>query len=632
MRNRQLLITAFLFVSFFFGPASAWQALSPQVDSSSHGDRQISRAAPGRAGSIAARQSASGKQNRPVVSPKDAVAAGTWTLIGPQPLIGPAGGVSTGTRPHSGLINAAAVDPRNADVVYLGAAGGGVWKTTDGGQPWIPLTDNQPSLEIQSLALDPTNPDIVYAGTTVSNTLSGNLGAGILKSSDGGSTWTQLPGPLPTGSGLQAIAWSLAVSPSDDNVVLAVAASSGPGAVYRSADGGNTWTQVIAPNTVGAGQVLFDPGNGNIAYASLGGVYKSTDGGNTWASVNGTGSSVLPTGNFLALAIAASSPETLYAGGDFIPSGSTGANIMFKTVDGGQSWTTLTLPPTWACWDVVVDPVDADIVFVGTAGLGWSMDGGQTWTWLDAGGVGYHGGMAFSPDGNTLYLGSEWGAWKESGFTNGTLTLTNLNATLAITEFFGIAIHPTKPAISLGGTASNGVAMYAGTLSWQSVGECDNGGADAAFDFMNPSTIYITCIPGPAILKSTDGGQTFSAAQNGIDASELVGSPLALAMDPTDPQRLYLAAKHVWQSNDGAANWTSISGQLGGVTSNIQALAVAPTDPNTVYWGNSGGVYVTTNAKSGSGATWTSISAGLPLGATCNSGTARLWLPHADRG
>ncbi len=559
MRNRQLLITAFLSLALFFGSAQA---------------------------------------------------DGQWTMIGPQPLIGPDGESMTGTMMHSGFINAVAVDPQNASVVYLGTLGGGVWKTSDGGQTWVPLTDGQSSLQIGVLALDPTNPDTIYAGT---NSLGffGNMGAGILKSPDGGATWTQLPGPLPTGPGMEASVGGLAVSPSNGNVVLAVDASAGGAALYRSADGGNTWKEVIASSASPA-QVLFDPSNGNIAYATtLGGVYKSTDGGNTWATANGTGANTLPAGTYYGLAIAPSSPQTL-----FVDTPNTASVQMYKSVDGAQNWTPL--PGSPLCEGIQVDPANPNLVFAGAGGIFQSTDGGVSWTLLYGGG-GAHAGIAFSADGSILYLGGEWGAWKATGLANSSLTLTDLNATLAITPFDGIAIHPTDPTIALGGAQAGGVEMYSGTLTWQDV-DCDDGGADGAFDFMNPTTIYATCITAPGVIKSTDGGATFSYSQSGIDASELTPDIApALAMDPANSQRLYFAAAHVWQSNDGADTWTSISGVLGGDNVMNQALAVAPSDSNTVYLGNSMGVYVSTNAASGSGATWSNISAGLPFNlAQCN--------------
>lgn len=121
---------------------------------------------------------------------------GTWTQIGPEPAeFWSLGG-------SSGRATAVVVDPRNSNVVYLGTAGGGVWKTTDGGQNWSPLTDAQPSLAIGSLALDPSNPDIVYAGTGEENfSVDSYYGAGILKSTDGGTTWQLLPGPNPSDRG-----------------------------------------------------------------------------------------------------------------------------------------------------------------------------------------------------------------------------------------------------------------------------------------------------------------------------------------------------------------------------------------------------------------------------------------------
>src|SRR5206468_9545966 len=122
-------------------------------------------------------------------------------LIGPQPTLTLAEQTGSGTgvgAPYSaGRVAALAVDPRDPKVVYMGAAGGGVWKTTDGGQHWTPLTDDQPSLATGAIALAPSNPDIVYVGTGEQNNSGDSYyGAGVLKSTDGGATWTQFEGPF----------------------------------------------------------------------------------------------------------------------------------------------------------------------------------------------------------------------------------------------------------------------------------------------------------------------------------------------------------------------------------------------------------------------------------------------------
>src|SRR5262249_2788521 len=120
------------------------------------------------------------------------VSSTKWTLIGPEPTDTPY------TVPIvAGRISALAVDPTNPNVVYAGAAGGGVWKTTDAGTHWTPLTDSQPSLAVGSLAIDPSNHSTIYAGTGEENfSLDSYYGAGILKSTNAGSSWTQIKGPF----------------------------------------------------------------------------------------------------------------------------------------------------------------------------------------------------------------------------------------------------------------------------------------------------------------------------------------------------------------------------------------------------------------------------------------------------
>ena len=215
-RDRHAGVEAVVPLLLLFAAGSVGTAWAQQGNSPARAGNGRGREAVLPANSRARAMNANAQEKRRADALANDAASGQWTLIGPQPLLYGDG------RAHSGQVNALAVDPLDSNVVYLGADGGGVWKTTDAGQTWTPLTDNQPSLEIGALVLDPSNPDIVYAGTAFSDADFDNMGAGILKSSDGGNTWTQLPGPLPIGPGLEAVIRSLAVSPSDGNILLAV--------------------------------------------------------------------------------------------------------------------------------------------------------------------------------------------------------------------------------------------------------------------------------------------------------------------------------------------------------------------------------------------------------------------------
>ncbi len=403
-------------------------------------------------------------------SPSNSPFAGlTWKPIGPQPTQ-PA---SSASGPTSGPVTAIAVDPGDAsgNSVFLAAAQGGVWKTTNGGQNWLPLTDDQPSLAMGSLAIAPSNDKIIYAGTgeEVGDGFDAYYGVGVLKSLDGGSTWALTC----TGSGLAANATcpfsgpfndgffpgggarvgSLAVNPSNANQVLAGAqiffsSKSQPGepGVYCTNDGGGTWQLLSGVQGAMATSVFFTlPA---AAYAALGyfqgdssnGIYFSANANlpcsqQVWNKVGGSG---LPSqGNWGRIELTSARSNTaaagylLYAAIADSNSGSNNLLGLYRSADGGANWTNTGAPDFCSplCWaDLVVraDPADPSgaTVFAGGSGnsngtLVRTADGGSTWSRIDqsSDGTALHSGqhaLAFAATGTNaenIYVANDGGIW-----------------------------------------------------------------------------------------------------------------------------------------------------------------------------------------------------------------------------
>ncbi len=310
---------------------------------------------------------------------------------------------------------------------------------------------------------------------------------------------------------------------------------------YRSSDGGKTWSQVFSGARGAA--VFFDPTNGDNAYAALGdtygspldGIYKSTDAGQTWSLDDGTGTNVLPSNlGTIKLATAPSNPTTLYAGLFSLNFPSNQFLGLFKTTDGGTNW--MQLPALPEPPQVIrVDPVNAGTVFFGGHGnLYRSIDGGQTWTTLIS--TGDYRTPAFSVDGSTLYIGDDGGAFSTADPLATPLVLSDLNATLAITQFYpGMSIHPTNADAGFAGSQDLGVDRFNDTVMWDQSRPCDGGWT--AIDFLVPSVAYADCTSIPnsmQLFKSTSNGDpgSWSSALNGIDVSDRVLFFPPLVMDP----------------------------------------------------------------------------------------------------
>src|SRR5262249_13890692 len=234
-----------------------------------------------------------------------------WTSIGPKLI--PLAQLDPRNTPASGRIRAMAIDPNNANTIYVGAASGGVWKTEDGGTTWRALTDPQCSLVIGAIAIDPNNTKVIYAGTGEGPTLSSSFlyGCGVLKSTDGGVSWTQMGASVFAPANRDgARIWKIAIGGN----TLMVASDFG---LFRSTDGGTSFQpMVLQPGTAGgvATDVIIDPSNARIIYAAIGnifgsggvgvpanGFYQSDTGGDSWLPSPQPG---FPTANVGRIALA----------------------------------------------------------------------------------------------------------------------------------------------------------------------------------------------------------------------------------------------------------------------------------------------------------------------------------------
>ncbi len=570
-----------------------------------------------------------------------------WTAIGPRPIALGVNGFANGSLPNSGRVTAvAAVD---ANTVYIGTADGGVWKTTDGGANWTPLTDNQASLAIGALTVDPTNPNIIYAGTgEANNNADAYTGVGVLKSVNGGATWTL---SNPAIFNRAAIA-RIAVDPNNPQIVYAaasVAQSPFTAGIAKSTDGGVTWTRAsLGGICCGPSDVVIDATtNPSTVYASQGfdfgdtsnGVYKTTtdltNSSANWTKLPGTGANTFPTTDVgrIRLTITRQAPTTMYA--IVHRPSNDGLLGVWKTTDGGANWVQTAHPETSSgatsfsvcsqCFydlNIAVFPTNPNIVYALAIELFRSTDGGATWSLISNAytqpfkiHADQHGFDFVPGNQNAFYLGNDGGAYKS---TDGGASFTNLNQTLSLSQFYRGAAHPTNITSAIGGAQDDGALSYENALGWfRSLG---GDGAYVAVDFNNPNNVYMST-QNLNIFRSTTGPRgTFAAANSGIPNEQQENRQFIapIAMDPTNPQVLYAGTTKLYRTANGASSWTATNGQdlsgAGTSRTSISAIAVAPSNPATIYVGtgsSSAGAskfWVTTDT----GTTFTNRTTGLP--------------------
>jgi photosystem II stability/assembly factor-like uncharacterized protein len=559
----------------------------------------------------------------------------TWTPVGPTPITNDIAielGGSVPLASMTGRISAVAIDPRSGDI-FAGAAGGGVWRSVDGGNTFTSVFDSAPTQSVGSLEIDATtSPSTVYVGTGEADESDDSYyGQGIFRSRDLGATWTQLGAPLFAGMGIGSIAIDHSYSPPHIFASLTNAISGSRGdatipegnagrqGIWTSLDGGSSWSQVGAfdcSNCPG-NQVLADPDDSSSLWASVefDGVYHSTDGGATWSRVcfvAGTDGCALPSGYGSAgrstVAIASGAPGVVYA----MVGAPDGVEYegFFRSADNGATWTEKLVPSAMiggytfdgtdpgnaseSFFDqaLMVDPTDktgSRVTFGGVA-IYNSTDSGTAWTMIAAGGATQAHQHALAPvvQGGVMkgfLVGNDGGLYR---YTNADGNFTALNSTISAAEFQSISPHPTDSGKALGGLRDNGVVSLGITPAWNAVDYGDSG--FALIDPSDPSWAYHTyqSIGGyPEIASSSDGGASWNATAPTTAVQNAFGPDSAniyppLAVDPGVAHRVLIGGTSgIYVSDDGMLSWqaqgTIVSGEP------TQDIEFAPSD-DTRAW------------------------------------------------
>jgi hypothetical protein len=569
----------------------------------------------------------------------DGVNGNRWEFIGPRNLT-TAYTVYNGPSEVSGRVNALAYDPGAPGTYYLGSAGGGVWKTVDGGATWTPLSDGWPSVQVSSIALDPTNPHIIYVGTGDFPGF-GGLSFGIMKSTDGGATWTNIGNAELGGYSVNQIL----VDP-DNPQIITVAAGRLPNwytSIWRSTDGGQTWKEAVDSSNH-----AVDPGvawcnvvcgakdsQGNRMYYATGlydyvEVWRSADRGATWTKLSPPLTSPDWYDHDSTLITASpTSPTTVYLIDGYnrkllksTNSGTTWTDITNNFPTGGsnnynwsQAWYDLYI----ACSTRLVNGVKQDVLYAGTLDIQQSLNGGASWRSI--GGPVYSNAallhtdqhcLAVNPSNpNEMLVGNDGGVYRLNyDPVADSWSYTSLNANLGITQFYAAAYHPTDPTQIMGGTQDNGTPASLGDLvNWSTVSGGDGGGC--AINPSNPSIQYSTA-QGFYMLETTDGWQnnvSYIAPTSTQLGSDTLPFITYLTMDPTNPSQVYVGTNYLWRWNDSSSTWTARLGNkpLAGSGWVILSIAVDPHNGSRIFTGSEDGqVWMTTTG----GTSWTKISGG----------------------
>ena len=490
-----------------------------------------------------------------------------WTSIGPRNV--------------NGRIKSLAIHPTNGNIVWAGAANGGVWKTSNGGTTWLPMMEQELSLAIGALAVSASDPGTLYAATGEDTPSYGPSwpGAGVFKSTDSGGSWTQLAAIGSTRC------TRVLIHPSNPNIVY-VAGTNG---LHKSTNGGASWSDVRTDHVSDA---LMDPTNPDEIYAGVwnSGVYRSTNGGASWTQLT----SGMPTGSaasWIKLAMGLNGSN----GTNFLLAKmGTDSSEIYKSTNGGTSWSLVASGVEGVYYNewtnmIAVDPNNHNRILAGGVGVSRSTNGS---TFAAVGGThSDHHAIVYSPsDSSIVYMATDGGVYKSTdGGANWTLASTELVAT----QLYGIGVSQTVDFRVGGATQDQGIIQTTGSADWVGTGAGNEGGFFVV-DPSNDDNIYTTPW-NHNLRRSTNAGSSWTDIQTGLGGATV--EDLSVRPDNSN-QLLCVAGSQIFRSTNQGSNWSSVGTPSGSPT----RVAHSASDPARCYVGTtSGRVYRSTNGgQSGS--------------------------------
>jgi len=523
-----------------------------------------------------------------------------WKPLGPFGVpqrVGSGGGV--------GRLNCIEFDPRNTDIIWVGAPTGGLWKSMDGGLTWTTDTDHLPNLGVSDIVINPRDPDVMYIATGDKQRGS-TLSIGVMKSPDGGLNW-QFTGLNPGVTDMCKIG-KLLMHPDNPETLLA-ASNQG---IYKTVDGGNTWVIKITGDFF---DMEVNPADSSTWYASQAGtgVFRSVDSGENWTRLGNGLPDPGPAIGRIAVSVSQSSPSVIYAlyCRDIANEGWVwGLYGLYRSMDGGNTWTLQANAPNLLGWELTgndtggqggyalvldVNPDNPDIVFVASVNMWKSSDGGVTWNVIARNVHVDHHDFAYLPGSSSTIFSCNDGGLHKSEDDGG--TWTDLSSGLAMQQVYRVSLSPQDPNLVVVGAQDNGSEILNGpNPGWSAVHGGD--GADCLIDPVDNSIIYCASQWGN-FVRSTNGGSSFHEIFIGKPRGAWL-APLEPA--PGDPAVVYTASTGVFKSTDRGTGYTGISGRLTGDV--ITSLTVAPSDSNCIYVSDGSDMFRTVNG----GADWTELN------------------------